>query len=93
MSKIVTRETREAGRIKLYRELKQKHADSIILLRCGDFYETYEQCAEVASEVLGLTLTTHDAGYKIASFPYHALDIYLPKLIRAGRRVAICDGA
>ena len=83
---------------KTYRELKEKHPGAILLFRMGDFYEVYGEDAEKASKILGITLTksshTKDADGKplaMAGFPYHALDIYLPKLIRAGERVAICD--
>ena len=79
-----------------YRRLKAEHPDAIILFRCGDFYETYMQDAVTASSVLGITLTHRsNKGYakntEMAGFPHHALDAYLPKLIRAGYRVAICD--
>ena len=81
--------------LKTYRELKEKHPDALLLFRCGDFYETYEDDAKTVSEVLGITLTKRTGSPKgegyMAGFPYHALDIYLPKLIRAGKRVAICD--
>lgn len=84
--------------IKQYNDLKQKHPDALLLFRCGDFYETYKEDAVKASNILGITLTKHskrmdDEGkpLKMAGFPYHALDTYLPKLIRAGERVAICD--
>lgn len=78
--------------MKQWSELKQKHPDALLLFRCGDFYETYEEDAVKASQVLGITLTTSSthAG-RMAGFPYHALDTYLPKLIRNGLRVAICD--
>lgn len=83
---------------KTYRELKEKHPEAILLFRVGDFYEIYYQDAEKASKILGITLTkssrTKDADGKplaMAGFPYHALDTYLPKLIRAGERVAIYD--
>ena len=83
---------------KTYRELKEKHPGAILLFRMGDFYEVYGEDAEKASKILGITLTksshTKDADGKplaMAGFPYHALDTYLPKLIRAGERVAICD--
>ena len=79
-------------------DLKSKHPDALLLFRTGDFYETYQQDAEKASKILGITLTksTKQKGpdgnaVKMAGFPYHALDTYLPKLIRAGERVAICD--
>ncbi len=80
-----------------FTELKQKHPDAILLFRCGDFYETYMQDAVDASRILGITLTRRSKNTaqgeatEMAGFPYHALDTYLPKLIRAGRRVAICD--
>ena len=84
--------------LKQFYDLKGKHPDAILLFRCGDFYETYCNDAEKASKILGITLTrshrTKDIEGKplsMAGFPYHALDTYLPKLIRAGERVAICD--
>ncbi len=83
--------------MKQFYDLKAKHPDAVMLFRCGDFYETYCEDAVVASEILGITLTRRNNGGKngepveMAGFPYHALDTYLPKLIRAGRRVAICD--
>lgn len=84
--------------IKQYNDLKQKHPDALLLFRCGDFYETYKEDALKASNILGITLTKHSKRMdeegkplKMAGFPYHALDTYLPKLIRAGERVAICD--
>lgn len=84
--------------IKQYNDLKQKHPDALLLFRCGDFYETYKEDAVKASNILGITLTKHSKRMdeegkplKMAGFPYHAFDTYLPKLIRAGERVAICD--
>ena len=81
--------------MKQFFELKAKHPDAIMLFRCGDFYETYSEDAVTASEILGITLTKRANGQgktvEMAGFPHHALDTYLPKLIRAGRRVAICD--
>ena len=81
--------------MKQFFELKAKHPDAIMLFRCGDFYETYSEDAGVASEILGITLTKRANGQgksvEMAGFPHHALDTYLPKLIRAGKRVAICD--
>ena len=75
-----------------YLELKEKHPESILLFRCGDFYETYDVDASIASRILGITLTRRTSdNLNMAGFPYHALDTYLPKLIRAGKRVAICD--
>ena len=81
--------------MKQYFDLKAKHPDAVMLFRCGDFYETYSEDAVTASEILGITLTKRANGQgktvEMAGFPHHALDTYLPKLIRAGRRVAICD--
>ena len=84
--------------MKQFLDLKSKHPDALFLFRTGDFYETYQQDAEKAAKILGITLTksTKQKGsdgnaVKMAGFPYHALDTYLPKLIRAGERVAICD--
>lgn len=81
--------------MKQFLELKAKHPDAVLLFRCGDFYETYSTDAIVASEILGITLTKRANGkgktVEMAGFPHHALDTYLPKLIRAGKRVAICD--
>ena len=83
--------------MKQFFDLKEKHPDAILLFRCGDFYETYAQDAVEASQILGITLTRRNnnkeflTNQEMAGFPYHALDTYLPKLIRAGRRVAICD--
>ena len=81
--------------MKQFFDLKAKHPDAVLLFRCGDFYETYCEDAIVASKILGITLTKRNngasAGSEMAGFPHHALDTYLPKLVRAGRRVAICD--
>jgi len=82
--------------MKQFFDLKEKHPEALLLFRCGDFYETYCDDAVTASQILGITLThrNNGAGVKgdeMAGFPHHALDTYLPKLIRAGRRVAICD--
>ncbi len=81
--------------MKQFLSLKEKYPDAIMLFRCGDFYETYSTDAIVASEILGITLTKRANGkgktIEMAGFPYHALDTYLPKLIRSGKRVAICD--
>lgn len=86
--------------MKQWHDIKSKHPDAILLFRCGDFYETYNMDAKECSNILGITLTwknnvfphnheTYDGA--MAGFPHHALDTYLPKLIRAGKRVAICD--
>ncbi len=83
--------------MKQFYDLKAKHPDAVLLFRCGDFYETYGEDAVAASGILGITLTRRNNGKEnmpdteMAGFPYHALDTYLPKLVRAGRRVAICD--
>lgn len=74
-----------------YHDLKQKHPDALLLFRCGEFYETYYDDATEASRILGITMTKHQKGYALAGFPFYALDVFLPKLIRAGKRVAICD--
>ena len=81
--------------MKQFLDLKAKHPDAVMLFRCGDFYETYSTDAVVAAEILGITLTKRANGkektIEMAGFPHHALDTYLPKLVRAGKRVAICD--
>lgn len=81
--------------IKQYRQIKKKHPDTVLLFRVGDFYETYFDDAVAASEILGITLTSiangNNASIELAGFPHQALDNYLPKLVRAGRRVSICD--
>ena len=83
--------------MKQFYDLKDKHPDCVLLFRCGDFYETYGEDAVIASGILGITLTRRNNGaggtgqLEMAGFPYHALDTYLPRLVRAGRRVAICD--
>ena len=81
--------------MKQFYELKAKHPDAVMLFRCGDFYETYSEDAIIASEILGITLTKRANGQakhiEMAGVPFHALDTYLPKLVRAGKRVAICD--
>ena len=95
-----TEETTMSPFMKQYNELKEKHPEAILLFRVGDFYETYDEDAVKAGEILGITVTrkfnSKDKGsdghaLKMAGFPYHSLDTYLPKLIRAGERVAICD--
>ena len=77
---------------KQFHDLKAKHPDAVLLFRCGDFYECREEDAEKVSKILGIILSRHTASQQLfCGFPYHALDTYLPKLIRAGLRVAICD--
>lgn len=75
-----------------YRELKEKHPDAMLIFRCGDFYELREEDAEKASKLLGILLSRHTMSQQLyCAFPHHALDMYLPKLVRAGYRIAICD--
>ncbi len=85
----------ETPLMKQYLEIKGKHPDAILLFRVGDFYETFSDDAIRTSEILGITLTKRANGsassVELAGFPHHALDTYLPKLVRAGQRVAICD--
>ena len=84
--------------MKQFYDLKAKHPEALLLFRCGDFYETYAEDAVISAEILGITLTRRNNGRNpsaqsiaMAGFPHHALDTYLPKLVRAGKRVAICD--
>ena len=83
--------------IKQYKELKEKHHDAVFLFRVGDFYKTYEEDAVTAARILGITFhygpqqRSGDIKGAWAEFPHHALDTYLPKLVRAGKRVAICE--
>lgn len=85
----------ETPLMKQYAEMKKKHPDALLLFRVGDFYETFSEDALAASEILGITLTRRANGsaqyVELAGFPHHALDTYLPRLVRAGRRVAICE--
>lgn len=77
-----------------FNDIKQRHPDAILLFRVGDFYEAFKEDAIAASEILGITLTKRIIGkecVEIAGFPHHALDSYLPRLVRADRRVAICE--
>lgn len=95
MAKIDTLDT---PMMKQFREIKNQYPDAVLLFRCGDFYETYAEDAVRASKILNITLTHRSNGankegkpLEMAGFPFHALDTYLPKLVRAGLRVAICD--
>lgn len=85
----------ETPLLKQYREMKRKHPDAILLFRVGDFYETFSDDAVAVSEILNITLTRRANGrseyVELAGFPHHALDTYLPRLVRAGKRVAICE--
>lgn len=85
-----TADPKDTPLMKQYFEMKAKHKDAIILYRVGDFYETFCDDAKEVHDILGITLTSR-AGSPLAGFPYHALDTYLPKLVRAGKRVAICE--
>lgn len=91
-----TKRVTDTPLIAQYHEMKRKHPDAILLFRVGDFYETFAEDAQLASEILNITLTRRCGSTKanpvyLAGFPHHALDIYLPKLVRAGKRVAICE--
>ena len=82
--------------MKQFFSMKAQHPGALMLFRCGDFYETYGEDAVESARILGITLTRRNNGgsgdsIEMAGFPHHALDTYLPKLIRAGKRVAICD--
>ena len=85
----------ETPLMKQYYQMKSKHPDAILLFRVGDFYETFGDDAIKASSILGITLTKRANGsasfVELAGFPYHALDTYMPKLVMAGQRVAICE--
>jgi DNA mismatch repair protein MutS len=89
------KDTSETPLMRQFNSIKAKHPDAILLFRVGDFYETFGQDAVKASRVLGIVLTKRKNGaaseMELAGFPHHALDTYLPKLVRAGHRVAICD--
>lgn len=91
----MSKQIAETPMMKQYIEIKRQHPDAILLFRVGDFYETFSDDAITASEILGITLTRRANGaaqfVELAGFPHHALDTYLPKLVRAGKRVAICD--
>ena len=86
---------KEKPLLQQYKEMKKKHPDAILIFRVGDFYEMFGDDAKEASEILGITLTTRANGrnsrIELSGFPHHALDTYLPKLVRAGKRVAICE--
>jgi len=88
---------KETPMMEQFRKIKEQYPDAMLLFRCGDFYETYAEDAVRSSKILGITLTHRSNGaagttpMDMAGFPFHALDTYLPKLVRAGLRVAICD--
>ena len=89
----MAKEVVETPLMKQYFEMKGKHPDAVLLFRVGDFYETYSEDAVISAEILGITLTRRANGVaqhvEMAGFPHHALDTYLPKLVRAGKRVAM----
>ena len=95
ISKMAKKDGELTPMMKQFFDFKAKYPEALLLFRCGDFYETYCEDAIIASRILGITLTHRNNGYnkgdEMAGFPHHALDTYLPKLIRAGKRVAICD--
>lgn len=76
---------------KQFTKLKEMHPDTLLLFRCGDFYESYQEDAEATAQVLGVTLTKDIEGVSQTMFPHYDLDTYLPKLIRAGHHIGICD--
>ena len=91
----MTNDVVETPMMKQFFDIKRKYPDAVLLFRCGDFYETYSTDAVECAGILGITLTRRANGsaktVEMAGFPHHALDTYLPKLVRAGKRVAICD--
>ena len=93
--KKLTKTKKETPLMKQYHQIKSKYPDALLLFRVGDFYETFGEDAVKASKVLGIVLTKRHNGaaneIELAGFPHHSLNTYLPKLVRAGHRVAICD--
>ena len=87
---ITFNENKELPLMKQWREFKEKYPEAVTLFRCGDFYETYEDDARTVAQVCGITLTRKNDN-DMAGFPHHALDTYLPKLVRAGHRICIVD--
>ena len=88
------KEVKETPLMKQYNQIKAKHPQALLLFRVGDFYETFGEDAIIAAKILGIVLTNRNNGgskLELAGFPHHSLDTYLPKLVRAGQRVAICD--
>ena len=89
------KKTKETPLMRQYNKIKTKHPDAMLLFRVGDFYETFGQDAIIASKILGIVLTKRANGaashVELAGFPHHSLETYLPKLVRAGCRVAVCD--
>lgn len=94
VTELTSKPTKQPPLLAQYQEMKKKHPDAILLFRVGDFYEIFGEDAKAASEILCITLTRRANGkqyIELAGFPHHSLDIYLPKLVRAGHRVAICE--
>ena len=95
VTEVSVKKVAETPLMRQYFEMKKKHPDAILLFRVGDFYELFGEDAQDASKILSITLTSRANGKAdriyLAGFPHHALDTYLPKLVRAGRRVAICE--
>lgn len=82
---------KQMKQLKQFKDIKEKYPDTLLLFRHGDFYESYQEDAEATAHDLGVTLTKDKEGVSQTMFPHYALDTYLPKLIRAGHRIAICD--
>ena len=94
MAKAVEKAAKVTPLMKQYNQIKGKYPEALLLFRVGDFYETFGKDAVIASKILGIVLTARNNGgskLELAGFPHHSLDTYLPKLVRAGKRVAICD--
>ena len=95
VTEVAVKKVTQTPLMKQYFEIKKKHPDAILLFRVGDFYELFGEDAQDGSKILGITLTYRANGKAdriyLAGFPHHALDTYLPKLVRSGRRVAICE--
>jgi DNA mismatch repair protein MutS len=94
MAKLKEEKTDETPLMKQYNQIKARHPQALLLFRVGDFYETFGEDAIKASKILGIVLTKRRNGsshIELAGFPHHSMDTYLPKLVRAGQRVAICD--
>lgn len=90
--KVTAKDVEDCALLKQWREIKAQYPDALLLFRVGDFYEAYKEDAEQATKILGITLCKRGkAHFDFCGFPFHALDTYLPKLVRAGHRVAICD--
>ena len=92
VEKVTADDVIDCGLLKQFKDIKQQYPDALLLFRVGDFYEAYQQDAQDATKILGITLTHRGRSKMLfCGFPFHALNTYLPKLVRAGRRVAICD--